>query len=106
MRPTSGLLRGAAPRRLRAAQRGPRLRDLRQEVDRQATHGQGRTALGLHSGNFEATLEHHLVPTFGKMRLRDITKGAVRHWYDETQDGNTQNLRAISKAYGLCCGPS
>jgi len=51
--------------------------------------------------NYEATLEHHLVPTFGKMRLRDITKGAVRHWYDEAQTGNTENPRAISKAYGL-----
>jgi len=35
------------------------------------------------------------------MRLRDITKAAVRHRYDETQDGNTQNPRAISRAYGL-----
>jgi integrase len=41
------------------------------------------------------------VPTFGKMRLRDITKAAVRHWYDDTQDGNTENPRAISQAYGL-----
>jgi len=51
---------------------------------------------------YVTTLELHLVPTFGNMRLRDITEAAVRHRYDETQDGNTQNPRAISKgAYGL-----
>ena len=51
--------------------------------------------------NYEATLEHHLVPTFGRMRLRDITKGAVRRWYEDTLEGNGDTPRANSKAYGL-----
>ena len=51
--------------------------------------------------NYEATLEHHLVPTFGRMRLRDITKGAVRRWHEDAMEGNSDNPRAISKAYGL-----
>jgi integrase len=51
--------------------------------------------------NYEATLEHHLVPTFGRMRLRDITKGAVRRWYEDTLEGNGDSPRANSKAYGL-----
>ena len=51
--------------------------------------------------NYEATLEHHLVPTFGRMRLRDITKGAVRRWYEDAMEGNSENPRANSKAYGL-----
>ena len=34
------------------------------------------------------------------MRLRDITKGAVRKWYEETQDGSADSNRATSKAYG------
>ena len=51
--------------------------------------------------NYEATLEHHLVPTFGRMRLRDITKGAVRRWYENTLEGNGDTPRANSKAYGL-----
>ncbi len=51
--------------------------------------------------NYEATLKHHLVPTFGKLRLRDITKAAVRHWYEETQLNSPDNPRANSKAYGL-----
>ncbi|SPD86044.1 tyrosine-type recombinase/integrase [Micropruina glycogenica] len=51
--------------------------------------------------NYEATLEHHLVTTFGRMRLRDITKGAVRRWYEDAMEGNSDNPRAISKAYGL-----
>ena len=46
-------------------------------------------------------LEHHLVPTFGRMRLRDITKGAVRRWYEDTLEGNGDSPRANSKAYGL-----
>ncbi len=51
--------------------------------------------------NYEATLEHHLVPTFGRMRLRDITKGSVRRWYEDTLEGNGDSPRANSKAYGL-----
>ncbi len=51
--------------------------------------------------NYEATLAHHLVPTFGRMRLRDITKGAVRNWYEETHSLNPDSPRANSKAYGL-----
>lgn len=51
--------------------------------------------------NYEATLEHHLVPTFGRMRLRDITKGSVRRWYEDTLEGNGDTPRANSKAYGL-----
>lgn len=51
--------------------------------------------------NYEATLEHHLVPTFGRMRLRDISKGAVRRWYEDTLEGNGDTPRANSKAYGL-----
>ena len=51
--------------------------------------------------NYEATLEHHLVPTFGRMRLRDITQGAVRRWYEDTLEGNAETPRANSKAYGL-----
>ena len=51
--------------------------------------------------NYEATLEHYLVPTFGRMRLRDITKGAVRRWYEDTLEGNGDTPRANSKAYGL-----
>lgn len=48
--------------------------------------------------NYEATLEHHLVPTFGRTRLRDITKGAVRRWYEDTLEGNGDTPRANSKA--------
>lgn len=48
--------------------------------------------------NYEATLEHHLAPTFGRMRMRDITKGAVRRWYEDTLEGNGDNPRANSKA--------
>lgn len=51
--------------------------------------------------NYEATLEHHLVPTFGRMRMREITKGAVRRWYEDTLEGNAETPRANSKAYGL-----
>ena len=43
----------------------------------------------------------HLVPTFGRMRLQDITKGAVRHWYEDTHRNNPDSPRANSKAYGL-----
>ena len=50
---------------------------------------------------YVTTLRIHLVPVFGKMRLRDITKGAVRKWYDETQDGSADSPRATSKSYGL-----
>lgn len=41
------------------------------------------------------------MPTFGRMRLRDITKGAVRRWYEDTLEGNGDTPRANSKAYGL-----
>lgn len=51
--------------------------------------------------NYEATLGHHLVPTFGRMRLRDITKNAVRRRHKEAMDGNTDNPCAISKPCGL-----
>lgn len=32
------------------------------------------------------------------MRLRDITKGAVRRWYEDTLEGSGDTPRANSKA--------
>jgi hypothetical protein len=80
---------------------GPRLRDLRHEVDRQATYGQGRAVEGKYESGVRHDAPDSPLPVSGKMRLRDITKGAVRKWYDETQDGSADSPRATSKAYGL-----
>ena len=55
--------------------------------------------------NYEATLEHHLVPTFGRMRLRDITKARCAA-------GTRTRWRATATPRGRtprptdCCGRS
>jgi hypothetical protein len=79
----------------------PRLRDLRQEVDRQAPYRQGGAAAGLHHRGERDNAPAQLVPTFGKMPLRDITKVAVRHRNDNAKGRQHRDPRAISKAYGL-----
>lgn len=51
--------------------------------------------------NYQTTLRIHLLPTFGKMRLKDITKESVRTWHEDSHRDNPDSPRASSKAYGL-----
>ena len=78
-----------------------RLRDLREEVDREAAHGQGRAAAGNHEGELRG---HSRAPPGADVRADAAARhhqGAVRRWYEDTLEGNGDTPRANSKAYGL-----
>jgi len=48
--------------------------------------------------HYRKLLDHHILPSFGPVQLRDITPAAVRHWYATTAVG-TPTMRA--HAYSL-----
>lgn len=78
-----------------------RLRDLREEVDREAPHRQGRAVAGVHHCQLRGDARAPPGAHVRRDAARAITKGAVRRWYEDTLEGSGDTPRANSKAYGL-----
>lgn len=102
--PTTGLPRSTAPRR-RATATTPDFETYAKKWIAKRRTDKGEPLRASTRANYEATLEHHLVPTFGRMRLRDITKGAVRRWYEDTLEGSAETRGPTRRRTG-CCGRS
>jgi len=59
----------------------------------------GRPLTGRTPETYAQILRDHLYPTFGDLRLRAITAGRVRRWYDAA--GRVTGRTARARAYGL-----
>lgn len=65
---------------------------------RERRNAKGELLRALTRKDYEQVLADYLVPTFGKMRIEDISRTTVRQWYSRLDKSKP---RAVTKAYGL-----
>lgn len=91
---TSPAARAAEKARLEAS---PIFKDYAEEWVANRRNGRGRPIRESSAASYRAIIKNHLNPTFGEVKVKDITKEAVRAWY-RTLDSTKP--RMVSKAYG------